>query len=342
MYVYLDVYRGQGNRNTELLAILTGDKFHDHETLRMCQELRNQREKELFTDAYGIYGKHNRKKNFISYCEELAEKQKSPNTRLSWGNAIKHLQTFGGENLIFGELNQQFIEDFREYLLNKVKLSPNSAQVYLARIKTALRRAVSQNILPNNPAANVSIKGKAKLPVHLSIEEIRKLNKTHCANDQVKVAFLFACFTGLRYSDVQALTWDKIRDGYLEFSQQKTGEAERMPLSEQAKEILKAQETAKPSPNLRRKIPKNSVFFMPTQPVIDKQLKAWAKAAGITKSISFHKSRHTFATLSLSSGVDLFTVSKLLGHRDLQSTQIYAKVIDEKKKQAVNMLPTIG
>ena len=107
MYVYLDVYRGQGNRNTELLAILTGDKFHDHETLRMCQELRNQREKELFTDAYGIYGKHNRKKNFISYCEELAEKQKSPNTRLSWGNAIKHLQTFGGENLIFGELNRQ-------------------------------------------------------------------------------------------------------------------------------------------------------------------------------------------------------------------------------------------
>ena len=114
-----------------------------------------------------------------------------------------------------------------------------------------------------------------------------------------------------------------------------------MPLSKEAQRILKQQETAKPSPNLRRALLKNQVFFMPTQPVVDKQLKAWAKAAEIGKSISFHKSRHTFATLSLSSGIDLYTTSKLLGHKNLQTTQIYTKVIDEKKKQAVSMLPTI-
>jgi site-specific recombinase XerD len=132
-----------------------------------------------------------------------------------------------------------------------------------------------------------------------------------------------------------------IRDGYLEFSQRKTGDAERLPLSDEAKRILKRQEGAQPSPNLHRTFPENAVFFMPKQSVVDKQLKKWAKDAGITKTISFHKSRHTFAPLALSSGVDLYTTSKLLGHRNIQTTQIYAKVVDEKKKQAVAMLPTL-
>jgi integrase len=157
----------------------------------------------------------------------------------------------------------------------------------------------------------------------------------------VKQAFFFSCFTGLRYSDVDALTWDKVKNGFIEFSQQKTGDAERLPLSDEAKRILKQQEKAEPSPNLRREFAKNSVFFMPTQPVVDKQLKAWAKAAALDKRISFHKSRHTFATLSLSAGVDLYTTSKLLGHKNLQTTQIYAQVVDEKKKQAVSMLPSL-
>ena len=192
-----------------------------------------------------------------------------------------------------------------------------------------------------DPSVNITIMKKYKLPIHLALEEIRKLSNTSCANDQVKSAFLFSCFTGLRYSDVDALTWDNIRDGYIEFSQKKTGDAERLPLSDEARRILKRQEAAKPSPNLHRTFPENAVFFMPKQSVVDKQLKKWAKDAGITKTISFHKSRHTFATLALSSGVDLYTTSKLLGHRNIQTTQIYAKVVDEKKKQAVAMLPTL-
>jgi site-specific recombinase XerD len=80
---------------------------------------------------------------------------------------------------------------------------------------------------------------------------------------------------------------------------------------------------------------------LPRQSTIDKQLKAWAKAAEIKKSVSMHKARHTFATLSLASGIDIYTTSKLLGHKNLATTQIYAQVIDEKKKRAVDMLPKI-
>ena len=211
----------------------------------------------------------------------------------------------------------------------------------MCELRTALHKAVRDGILSADPSVSVTIKKRNKLPVHLSLEEIQLLSKTQCANDQVKAAFLFSCFTGLRYSDVDALTWNNIRDGYIEFLQRKTGEAERLPLSGEAKRILSKQEAAKPSLNLHRTFPENSVFFVPKQPVVDKQLKKWAREAGITKTVSFHKSRHTFATLALSSGVDLYTTSKLLGHKNIQTTQIYAKVVDEKKKQAVAMLPTL-
>lgn len=333
----------KGRRWTEVVpyGLLVGNPIQDKEAKIRAEEFLRQRIAEREAGHTGNKSKEVRK-SFVGYCEKLKMQQQNENTRISWSGAIKHLQTYAGGNVSFANLNPQFFRDFKTYLLKTAKLSPNSAKTNLARIKQALHEAMKEGQLQRDPSSTVSIKKQDKLPVHFSIEEVRKLSKTPCPNDQVKQAFLFSCFSGLRYSDVDHLTWDKIRDGFLEFSQQKTGDPERMPLSEEAKRILKQQENARPSPNLRREFLKNQVFFMPTQPVVDKQLKAWAKAAEIGKVISFHKSRHTFATLSLSSGVDLYTTSKLLGHKNLATTQVYAKVIDEKKQQAVGMLPTLN
>ena len=341
---YLDVHR-DGERWTETVpfGLLTGDRIQDKEARIRGEEYFKKRVAE-FDNGHGVSAVKKNKESFIQYCEDLADKRLSENTKISWRNAIAHLKKFrNGDTLTFAQLNRELFEDYREYLLKEAKprLSPNSAQIYLARVKTALHQAVDEARLPRDPSAKVTIKKKDKLPVHLTLEEVQKLSETPCANEQVKAAFLFSCFTGLRYSDVDALTWDKIWDGHIEFSQRKTDAAERLPLSAEALRILKMQKNAVPSPNIRRVFPDNSVFFMPTQPVVDKQLKKWAKVAGISKVISFHKSRHTFATLSLTSGVDLYTTSKLLGHRNLQTTQIYAKVVDEKKRQAVLMLPTL-
>jgi site-specific recombinase XerD len=88
-------------------------------------------------------------------------------------------------------------------------------------------------------------------------------------------------------------------------------------------------------------MPSKKVFGLRSRSQTRISIKAWVKKAGIDKAISFHTARHTFATLSLSSGADLYTVSKLLGHRNLATTQIYAKIIDTKKSEAVAMLPKI-
>jgi site-specific recombinase XerD len=344
---YLDIHEPgtgerKGRRWTEVVpfGLLTGNPLQDKEAKIRAEEFLKQRIAEREAGHTGNKTKEIRK-SFLGHCEKLKEQQQNVNTRISWEGAIKHLEAFKG-NVSFADLTPDFFKGFKSYLLRTAKLSPNSAKTNLARIKQAIHEAVKEGTMQRDPSATTSIKKQNKLPVHLTLEEVRKLNETPCPNEQVKAAFLFSCFTGLRYSDVDALTWDKIRDGFLEFSQQKTGDPERMPLSEEAQRILKQQETAKPSPNLRRTLQENAVFFMPTQPVVDKQLKAWAKAAKIDKRISFHKSRHTFATLGLSSGLDLYTVSKLLGHKNLATTQVYAKVIDEKKKQAVGMLPTLS
>jgi site-specific recombinase XerD len=144
---------------------------------------------------------------------------------------------------------------------------------------------------------------------------------------------------------VKALTWDQTRyengQTFLWFTQEKTGEAQALPLSEQAVEILNAQKESKPSPRLRREFEKNVVFKLPESQAVNLTLKRWANRAGIEKSISFHVGRHTFATLTLTYGADLYTVAKLLGHTNIQTTQIYAEVVDATKRNTVNMLPKL-
>ena len=166
-----------------------------------------------------------------------------------------------------------------------------------------------------------------------------KLANTKCINDDIKRAFLFACFTGLRFSDLGNLTWEMIHfDGKrykLAFRQKKTRGYEYFPLPETAIKLLFNNQD-----NIIN-LPHNRVFKVHDLNWYNKVLKKWAREAGINKHMSSHVGRHTFATLALSQGVDIYTVSKLLGHKSLNHTQIYAKIIDEKKNEAVDLLPKI-
>lgn len=336
---YLDIHE-DGKRRTEKVpgGMLTGNPLLDKAAKTRADEYLKQRIRD-FDTRHGINRVKQARKSFLEYCEKLAE-ERIPKTRATWCNTVKHLRDFAGDGCTFANLDRQFFEGLKHHLT--AKLSPGTAWLYFSVVKTAIHRAVDEGIIDRDPSAEVTIRRRNGLPVHLSLEEVRKLSETPCGNESVKAAFLFSCFTGLRYSDVKQLTWDKIRGGYLEFDQKKTGEAERMPLSEEAQRILDGQKGAGPSRYLSaRTFPKNQVFFLPSWAVMDGHIKAWAKAAGIEKPMSFHKSRHSFATLALAAGVDLYTVSKLMGHKSLAMTQVYAKVIDEKKKQAVGMLPTL-
>jgi integrase len=345
--VYLDYY-DHGRRWLEYLGLyLTGKKAHaetDRETLRLAENVAAKRRLELASEEHGFAMQARQRADFIEYCRKLGESKRSPNTRVVWRNAIGHLETFTGGPIQLGRLNHSLLQSFKEHLLGKV--NQNSALVYLARIKTACRQAVKEGILSRNPALDVSIKKQATRREFLTLEELEKLAATSCSNQDTKAAFLFSSFSGLRYSDVKALTWGTVKRAngscQLEYTQAKTGDPETLPLSAEAAAILEGQHDARVSPRIKSEINGDAVFKLGAQQTIDKAIRRWVKRAGIEKKISFHNARHTFATLSLTNGVDIYTVSKLLGHKSLETTEIYAKVIDQKKRQAVGMLPRLN
>lgn len=157
--------------------------------------------------------------------------------------------------------------------------------------------------------------------------------KAECRDQQLNSAALFSALTGLRFSDIQKLTWGEIepigkREYILRFTQKKTKGAETLPVSEQAVKLLG-----------KKKDPSGKVFEGLVYSALNNNyLVKWVKSAGIRKDITFHCFRHTYATLQLSSGTDIYTVSKLLGHKDIKTTQIYAKVIDQAKRAAATKI----
>ena len=337
--IYLDTYYGKGKRKLE--AFWSG--YRGTERYREMRDQANSiaSETNLKQEAaeVGLPVRAKKDASFVDYYRTLASKRTSRNTRASWGNAINKLIEYAGPDIVFGQLTQKFFEGWKIELLSTVQ--QNSAWLYLSRIKSALNESVKDGLIASNPAQFVSIQKEESLPIFLTLEEVRKMAETPCSNRNIKNAFLFSCFTGLRVSDVDSLTWDQIVDGYIEFRQQKTSIPERVPLCGQAKEILEQQRSVGPTRKTKRQHLPGQIFFLPVEAGIRVMLKKWAKDAKITKPLSFHKARHTFATLALSSNVDIYTVSKLLGHRDLKTTQRYTQVIDEKKRQAVDLLPRI-
>jgi len=332
--LYLDLWF-DGKRQYEFLKLyVIGKKStlnQDKETLRLATAIRDKKEIELLQKQTGFELTHYKTRaNFIDYFTNLTVKKNHHN----WRSCLKHLIDFRGTHVRFKDIDQKFCEDFKEYLLSK--LDQNTAQSYFAKLKAGLNIAIRDGIIKENPCKNVVIKKRDTTREFLTLEELKKVINTPAADREVKNAFIFSCFTGLRISDIRDLTFDRIKEGYLYFRQQKTQGVERMKLHQKALEILEEQR------KLRKKSEDGKVFLLPIDSgTINKVVRNWMKAAGIIKKITFHCARHTFATLCLTFDIDIYTVSKLLGHRDLKTTQIYAKLIDKKKDEAINKLPKI-
>jgi integrase len=328
------------------------DKQHNTETLKIGESIRQKREN--FLNKPEIYSQYEKEQLrlkelgeqcFIEYFTKLANKRKASNHD-NWVSALNYLDTFTNSSLKFADLNQKFLEDFKEYLLttksnrsNKTTLSQNSAVSYFNKVKATLKQAYKDGILQYDLNAKVKpIKAAETRREYLTLDELNKLAKTPCNNALLKRAALFSALTGLRFSDIQKMTWGELEyineQGYfLNFNQKKTKGVEVLPISEQAYSFTEGAENPKDMPQ--------------DQPVFEglkysayhnKHLFQWIGAAGITKDITFHCFRHTFATLQLFNGTDIYTVSKMLGHKDLKTTQVYAKVVDEAKRTAANKI----
>jgi integrase len=338
--LYLDIYRN-GRRAYEFLEIyLTTDRQKNKEARELAESIRAKRELEYKTGDYGFSPQFKKKVNFLEYFKQcFEEKVRKEGIRGvdNYKGTLRHLEDFTkGQGAQIGAIDEKWLEDFKAHVAGKVR--QNTANLYYAKVKTVLRQAHKEGYITRNPAENVKyFPAPETEKAFLTADEVRILAETPCTNStDVKRAFLFACYTGLRYSDIKAITWGDIKDGKLHFRQKKTSGFEYMPLNETALSILSQCRGKNELP-----FPEKPVFNIPDKNHLSNKLKPWIKAAGIKKKISFHCSRHTFATMLLTSGTDLYTTSKLLGHKSIASTAIYAKIVDEKKLMAVNGLPQV-
>ncbi|MGB6092921.1 MAG: site-specific integrase [Moheibacter sp.] len=352
--LYLTFYNEDTRRrNYEFLKLYLYDKpknflekEHNKETRLLAEAIRAQRVLDYQSKKHGFVSSVSGKIGFLKYFKQMVDKKcESNGTWGNWLSTYKHLNKFcKGKDIQISKVDDLFLENFKIYLLTaKIsshggKLSQNSALSYFNKVRTALKEAYHNKMIAENPVNRVKgIKEEETNRQYLTLEELQKLVKTECYYPVLKDAFLFSALTGLRFSDIKALKWENIScdssNGYmLKFTQKKTKGAEYLPISEQAVKILG-----------KRKNDDDLVFVdLVYSAYHNKILHKWIEDAGIDKYITFHCARHTFATLQLTMNTDIYTVSKLLGHRHLKTTEIYAKVIDKKKIDAVANMPDLN
>ncbi len=164
----------------------------------------------------------------------------------------------------------------------------------------------------------------------LTLAEVKKLVETPCKHTVLKQATLFSCMTGLRISDILQLSWEHIQlgqdGGYMiRICTEKTEEEANLPISDETLALCGERS-------------EGLIFKGLKKHMVNHPLKQWLKSAGITRRVTFHSMRHSFATLLAANGVDILTLSKMLTHRSVKNTQIYAKVVDEGKREAANVI----
>jgi integrase len=253
-----------------------------------------------------------------------------------------HLKNYAGEIKIFSNIDLQFCNGFKDYLNSCKKtdgkpLANNSKCSYFAKFRASLNQAVKDKIINGNPAVETgNFKQEDTERQYLTLDEVRLLAQTECRYDVLKRAFLFSCLTGLRWSDCHNLTWKDIQDipngCRVHFKQQKTKGQQYLDINNQARELMLEQ--GKADERVFKGLAYSDYFNV--------ALQLWVLKAGINKQITFHCARHTFAVLQLTIGTDIYTLSKMLGHKDLKTTQIYAKIIDSKISEAMHKIPNIN
>lgn len=323
----------------------------DQEACIFADKVRDIRQHEydnqsLYTETEAEQAAQNERSkcDFIKYFEDLRDKRhqnSSKSIRVNWDREVKLMKMFTeGKPMIFSTIDMNLLEDYKNFLINapqggskKGTITRNTASTYFSIFKAGLHQAFIDGYLTVDIAAKAkNIAYSDKQREYLTIDELNTLAATPCDRPIMKRASLFSALTGMRHSDIQKLKWKEIiKDGEhyrILFTQQKTKGVQYMPISDQAYQLCG-----------ERGEPDRLVFEGLQDPSwINKPLERWIKAAGITKHITFHCFRHTYATLQLTNGTDIYTVRKMLGHTKVTTTQIYAKIVDEKKEQAADTI----
>ena len=336
------------------LYLVPNDKEANDRTLQLANAIKAQRIVALQNNTHGFSNNNARSKaNVIEYIKALAEKKKEKAGGSNRGNyqnylaLVYHIQKYSGDKTTFKSIDKKYCEGFLDYLKTATRgnvwgdrfpLNQNTQWGYMKKLETVLNTAISDEIITVNPFRHIKQENKPEKHraeiCFLTKEEVGILDNVPMNPPVIKQAFLFSCYTGLRFSDVIRLTWGKLQKDdkgatYINFVQKKTRKQEYLPIPQKALTYLPEREVAKDS---------DIVFKMPTNKFTNVVLRNWACAVGITKKVTFHVARHTYATLMLNAGVPIAMVSEGLGHAEIRTTQIYAKVQNSALRAAVDKL----
>lgn len=320
------------------------EKKANEEVQKKAEQILAIRRAEYAQGKYGIKDRSKNKLLFLTYYDKLKEERyETKGNYDNWDAAQKHIENYCKKrNVTFEDIDEEFVLGFKKFLATSARtksdtpLSQNTRFTYYNKFKAALRKAFEEGYTSRNYA--ITVKGFTQGETsreYLTHEELQAMAKAECKHPILKSAFLFSCLTGLRWSDINKLTWSEVREisgeAQLVFKQKKTAGQEYQFISPQARELMG-----------KRKQEKDRVFQgLKYGAHFNAEILRWCMRAGITKHITFHSARHTHAVLLLENGADIYTVSKILGHREIRTTQVYAKIVDKKKKEAAYLIPEL-
>lgn len=343
--LFLDYYQGYSRNNNdkiktsrklEYLKLYLNDNPRTQEerkenerNLTLAQLIRSNRESDLQHSAEGLIAPFRKKSNFFDYCDNYKAKYQKKDLRMIT-MAIEQYKAFTGETFLTPlQIDSTKVRGFRDYLLNKYNgETPNSV---FARFKKILNAATEEGLFSRNPGEKIVCSVPDGIPKEiLTADEVVRLASARCGNEQVKRAFLLCLNTGLRFCDVTDLKYKHVTNGLIKKAQQKTGREVTIDLNKAAIKLIGEIGD-----------PEDCIFSLPSFNGCIHTLRSWAKRAGISKKITWHTARHSFATILMMNKTDIKTVGSLLGHSKLDHTQKYLRVVDRLKSVAVNTLPEI-
>lgn len=254
----------------------------------------------------------------------------TPGTRKTYNTQITKLESFQ-KKVPFDSITLAWWKKYEAWMIRKGNKKTTRYKTFV-QLNCFINKAISYKIIQSNPLDGIKTENGTSNRQFLSLDELKLLFDTFRQSTNIKErhvlqCFLFACCTGMRYGDILHLRWMNIINGFVDLTQQKKEKHNRIPLNAMAESLLP-----------ERKGLKDKVFICYSDQKMNDYLDEIIMKAGITKHITFHCARHTFATILLSKSGDLATVSKLLGHSRTATTMIYAHILDDNKKRVVDMM----
>lgn len=331
--IYLD-YHYKGERHRDYLNIhIKGTGEDTKDKISLARVMAGQKQIELASRDAGVINPDSKRADFVKFYKDFVSSSSVKYPKVLLGPLNVFIKFFGKELIPCRLITEDVCREFRKYLgENFTNETPNA---YFSKFKMVLKSATKAGMFNSNPAFSV----RNPKPAHnilrkevLSFKELSLLQKSRCPNGEVKRAFLFSCYTGLRLSDIRSLKWEQIDfvRNEVRVIQSKSQKLIHVPLGPSSKSLLgKTNERGK------------NVFSLKSRTAIGKAILVWCEKAGITKHITYHCSRHVFGTMLLLHGTDLKTASELLGHSSTRETEKYAHVLDSMKRKAVSNLPQL-